>query len=256
MDVCKTLLWGVYTALVAYPGLAVIEGLVPQVLLADGVPGPVGNKALNGLAAGMDAYAVTPYVLRQVTAQAGIDGVNKFLTEKLITEILVQVDVQTAAALADVGTLNLKRLEVKITLILLKVIPHSGAYGSIVRLSLNGNGGHNDGQCRHKGPHKPGHTVKGLLFKLGQLVNDSCYLLLEIFDKSAIVYLGVTRLSVADTGNELIVNAEQVNNQLLGGSLVGAGNKLLIYKTLGENVTYNVTDVSLKISTTCHSSKF
>ena len=253
MDVCESLLWGVDAAFVAYPGLAVIKGLVPEVLLADGVAGPVGNKPLDGLAACVYADAPAAYVLGQVTAQIGIDGVNQFVTEQLITEILVQVDVQTLAVTAYVRAFNLERLEVEFTLILLKVVPDLGAYGSVVRLSLNISGGQNDGQCRHKGPHKPGHTVKGLLFELGQLVNDSRNLLLEIFDKSAIVSLGVTRLSVADTGNELVVNTEKVNNQFLGGLLVGAGNQLLIYEALGENVTYNVTDVSLKISTTCHS---
>jgi hypothetical protein len=138
MNVGKTFPRGVDTALIAHPGLAVILILVPQVLLAYGAAGPVGHKPLNGLAAGMYADAPFAYILWQVTTQTGINGVNKFLTEKLVTEILVQVYVQTLALTAYVGALHLESLEVKIALVQFKVIPYSGANSGIVRLSLKG----------------------------------------------------------------------------------------------------------------------
>ena len=81
MDIGKTFLGGIDTALVTHPWPAVIQGLVPQVLLGYGFPGPVGYETLNCLTVGVDLQAVTAYVLRQRTAQSGVDGVNKFLTE-------------------------------------------------------------------------------------------------------------------------------------------------------------------------------
>ena len=151
------------------------------------------------------------------------------MAEQLVTEVLVQVDVQTFAVTVYVGALNLKGFKVNFTLILLKVIFDGGAYSGVVRLCLKSLNGQNDGQCRHKGLHTPGHTLMELLFELGQLVDDSRYLFLEILDESAVVSLGVTRLSMADAGNELIVNAEQVNNQLLSFILIRTGNEFLIY---------------------------
>ena len=61
---------------------------------------------------------------------------------------------------------------------------------------------------------------------------------------------------MADAGYEFVVNPEKVNDYLFGGILIGAGNQLLIYKALGEYVTYYVTDISLSVSATCHSGAF
>ena len=96
----------------------------------------------------------------------------------------------------------------------------------------------------------------GLFLKLGEFVNDLGYALLEVFDQLAVVFLGITGLSVADAGNEFVVYTEKVNDELLGLVLVRAGNQLLIYEALGENITNYITDVSLEVSATCHSGVF
>ena len=149
MYVGKALLRGVDAALIRYPGLAFKSDLVPKVLLSYGIACPVGDKSLYGLVSGIDAYAVSAYVRGQGLAQIGIDGINEFVTEQLIAEVLVQVDVYTAAVAVYVGMLNLEILEVDIRLILLKVLPDFCAYSGIVRLSLEARNGQYDGQCRH-----------------------------------------------------------------------------------------------------------
>ena len=134
----KTFLGGVNAALVRYPGLAFISDFVPKVLLADGITGPIWDESLYGLVSGIDAYVVSAYIRRQGFAQIGIYGINEFITEQLIAEVLVKINVYPAAVAVYVGMLNLEILEVNIRLILFKVLPDFCANSGIVRLSLNG----------------------------------------------------------------------------------------------------------------------
>ena len=107
----------------------------------------------------MDAYAVTPDVGRQVTAQARVDGVNQLMTEQLVTEILVQENIQTAAVTAYVSALNLKGLKVYVALVLFKMVLYACAYSSIVRLCIKTDGQY-DGQRRHDDSSAPEHVKR------------------------------------------------------------------------------------------------
>jgi hypothetical protein len=84
----------------------------------------------------MYAYAVPADVLRKVIPEVLINGVYKGVTEPLVTEILVKIDVKTAAVSVYVCTVNLKAFEVQVSLVLLKMFLYAGAYDTIVRLGL------------------------------------------------------------------------------------------------------------------------
>ena len=87
------------------------------------------------------------------------DGVNQLMTEQLVTEILVQENIQTAAVTAYVSALNLKGLKVYVALVLFKMVLYACAYSSIVRLCIKTDGQY-DGQRRHDDSSAPEHVKR------------------------------------------------------------------------------------------------
>jgi hypothetical protein len=106
----------------------------------------------------MYAYAVTADVLRKVTPKVFVNGVYKGVAEPLVTEILVKIDVKTAAVTVYVCTVNLKAFEVQVSLISLKMFLYTGADSGIVRLGLQAQDRQYDGQRRQQSSHAPEHN--------------------------------------------------------------------------------------------------
>ena len=98
--------------------------------------------------------------------------------------------------------------------------------------------------------------VEVLFFQLFQLFNHIPDTLVKVLVKGAVIYLGIARFSVVDALREFIVNLEELHHKVIGCDLVCAWNQLLVYETLGEQVTYYITDVLFQVSATCHSCGF